>query len=406
MHYRPILLRLLVGSLPLLSASAKAQRLATATDTLEEQAAARVATAVCNNRIVLLGELPSHGEARAFGVKSRIVKHLVANCGFRAVLFEAASYDFFGLERSIAARAPNDSLDLALARAMGGFWWTRELADWRQWLVREAGAGRVSIGGLDDQPTATAVYLRATLPGLVGAAVPTDRASECKDAITRHVNWTYTAALPYDSTEQVRLADCTSLAASRSAKRPRTPENVMLDNLAGYFARMRVVATRGDTAMPDRDLVMAENVAWWLDRLPNDAKVIVWTATVHAARAFGGQAVLPRAVLPVGARLSQRWGDRVAAIGFTAFQGQTSRAGNPSRPLDALPPNSLEAKALAAAAPNDGARWVFLDRAALRAIGAVPSRLFGKVTTIDWSTTFDGVVVLRDEVAPTFEPRR
>src|SRR5687768_6797556 len=79
-----------------------------ATDSLEEQAAARVAAAVCGKRVVLLGELPEHGHARGFGVKARIVERLVARCGFRAVLFEAGSFDFFGLERAIATtqRAP------------------------------------------------------------------------------------------------------------------------------------------------------------------------------------------------------------------------------------------------------------------------------------------------------------
>jgi erythromycin esterase-like protein len=120
---------------------------------------------------VLLGELPDHGHARGFGVKARIVERLVANCGFRAVLFEAGSYDFFGLERAIAAtpQAPADSLEVALGRAIGGFWWTRELAGWRRWLVHEAVTGRVAIGGLDDQPSATAAFARATMPGLVGA---------------------------------------------------------------------------------------------------------------------------------------------------------------------------------------------------------------------------------------------
>ena len=47
-----------------------------------------------------------------------------------------------------------------------------------------------------------------------------------------------------------------------------------------------------------------------------------------------------------------------------------------------------------------------LDRAALRSLGAVPSRLFGKIAPNDWSTAFDGVLVIRDEGAPTFEPRR
>jgi hypothetical protein len=36
----------------------------------------------------------------------------------------------------------------------------------------------------------------------------------------------------------------------------------------------------------------------------------------------------------------------------------------------------------------------------------VPSRLFGEVMTEDWSKYFDGVVVIRNEVAPVAEPRR
>jgi erythromycin esterase-like protein len=116
--------------------------------------------------------------------------------------------------------------------------------------------------------------------------------------------------------------------------------------------------------------------------------------------------VLPRGVPPVGARLAERWGDRLAVIGFSALRGQWSRAGQPSQPLATLPPNALEARALAARAAGDTAAWTYLDRAALRSLGPVPSRLFGKVVTTDWSTAFDGVLVIREESAPTFEPRR
>ncbi len=188
-----------------------------ATDELEEQAAARVAAAVCSKRVVVLGELPEHGEARGFGVKARVVERLVTRCGFSAVLFEAGSYDFFGLEQAIAttrqamgraaSAGPTDSLQLALARAIAGLWWTRELAGWRKWLVQEAVAGRVTIGGVDDQPSATAAFARATLPGLVGAAAPPARATECQAAVARYLGWGYTAAVPYDSTERARLAD-------------------------------------------------------------------------------------------------------------------------------------------------------------------------------------------------------
>src|SRR5215218_4909687 len=114
------------------TSSARSPGARPASDSLEAQAAARVADAVCGKRVV-------------------------TRCGFGAVLFEAASYDFFGLERAIAASrqlpgGANDTLDVALARAIGGLWWTRELAEWRRWLAREAVAGRVSLGGLDDQP--------------------------------------------------------------------------------------------------------------------------------------------------------------------------------------------------------------------------------------------------------------
>lgn len=425
----------LLGGLSLVSAAAGAQGAApalgsptsslgvhSATDSLEEQAAARVAAAVCGKRVILLGELPEHGHARGFGIKARIVERLVARCGFRAVMFEAGSFDFFGLERAIAAtqRAPGgpagaaagagraDSLELALARAIGGFWSTRELAGWRRWLLREAVAGRVAIGGVDDQPSATAAYARATLPGLVGAAVPPARAAECRGAVARYLTWGYTAALPYDTTERRRLADCTRLASDRAlaartstarAAERRTPDEVMLADISTHFAR-----EHDEAGAPDRDLVMAQHLAWWSARLPRDARIVVWTATVHAARAPGASPVL--GVPPMGARLAERWGDQLAVVGFTALRGQWSRAGAPVQPLAPLPPHALEARALAVGAAGDTAEWAYLDRAALRSLGSVPSRLFGNVTTTDWSTAFDGVVVIRDEAAPTFEPRR
>lgn len=203
----------LVATLACLASAARAQR--TATDSLEEAAAARVAAAACGKRIVLLGESIQHGEARGFGIKARVVERLVTRCGFRAVLFESGGYDFFGFERAVAARrraaldsAGADSLDLALARAIGGFWWTRELGAWRRWLVREAVAGRVAVGGLDDQPGATGAYARATMPGLVERFVPAARAGECREAVARCLRWGYTAAQPYDAAERARLADC------------------------------------------------------------------------------------------------------------------------------------------------------------------------------------------------------
>jgi len=102
--------------------------------------------------------------------------------------------------------------------------------------------------------------------------------------------------------------------------------------------------------------------------------------------------------VPLGARVVERWGDRVGAVGFTAYAGHTSRAGGPVSPIADAPPESLEATATRESA------WALLDSEKLRAIGRVSSRLFGKFVSETWSDYFDAVVVIRQEVAPTFDP--
>ena len=165
---------------------------------------------------------------------------------------------------------------------------------------------------------------------------------------------------------------------------------MMVENLANLYSRVG-----NEAEARDRDEMMYRNFRRQTERLPEKGKFIVWTATVHAARQQGD-----RAYKPLGTWLSEQWGDRLGAIGFSAFTGESSMAGMPSKPLPPTPPGSLEALAT-----RSDTAWVYLDAAALREMGTVPSRLFGSFTTADWSTYFDGVLVIREEVAPVFEPR-
>jgi erythromycin esterase-like protein len=100
----------------------------------------------------------------------------------------------------------------------------------------------------------------------------------------------------------------------------------------------------------------------------------------------------------LGARVVERWGNRVGTVGFTAYAGHTSRAGRPASPISDAPPESLEATATSESA------WALLNAEKLRAIRRVSSRLFGKFLSETWSDYFDAVVVIRQEVAPTFDP--
>lgn len=343
---------------------------------------ARVVEDLCHKQIVVLGELPSHGEARGFQAKARIAQRLIERCGFDAVLFEAAIYDFIGFQQAVTQRR---ATQLQVDNAIGRFWWTRELAEWRRWLFQRAASGTLVLGGLDDQVSATSEYARATLPGLVGAS----SGAECEQAVTRNLYWRYDAAHAFDEPERARLHRCTRAAADALATRRGTPEQVMAENLAGLFHRQLA-----PTAARDRDEVMYRNFVWQSGRMPRGSKWIVWTATVHAARRQGSMTYKP-----LGAWLAERWGDRLGVIGFSALAGRSSRAGMPSEALLEAPPGSLEARAL-----GTRAAWAYLDRTALRRIGSAPSRLLGRFTSADWSTHFDGVVVFREEVAPVFEP--
>lgn len=345
-----------------------------------------VVRAVCQKQVVLLGESPTHGEARGFDLKARITDRLLAQCGFTAVLFEAPIYDFVGLERAVDARtAVAEQLD----NAVGRFWWTRELAPWRRALFEAAAQKRLVLGGLDDQVSITSQYARAELPPLIAAASPEGTAAECREVATRHLGWTYDANRPFDEREQRRLQRCArnaadAIAASRSAD---AADRVMLASFARYADRQIPGMTLG------RDESMFQNLVWYLDRMPANSRVVVWAATVHAARA---QASLSER--PLGAHAVERWGDRVGAIGLTAYAGFTSRAGRPPSPIAEAPAASLEATATSASP------WALLDSAKLQTIGRVSSRLLGKFATETWSEYFDAVIVVRQEAAPTFDP--
>ena len=350
-----------------------------------------VAESVCDMQIVLLGELPTHGESRAFQAKARIVEHLVNQCGFEALLFEAPVYDFLGLQESLEE---GDTVPKQLDRAIGGFWLTRELSTWREWLFAQTVDGQLLIGGLDDQVSATSDYARAALPDLVAASVPGHRARECREAVERNLFWSYDVAQPFDQAEKERLQQCAGLAADALAAKTEPDAEVrqqlMAENLANLYDRQLDPASARD-----RDEMMSRNLRWYRKHIPAKTKIIVWTATVHAARQQG-----ERGTKPLGTWLSDEWGDRMAVIGFSAFAGQSSMAGMPAKQIVEAPAGSLEALATA----TDKA-WVYLDAAALRALGAVPSRLLGRFASADWSRYFDGVLVIREEVAPVFEPR-
>lgn len=341
---------------------------------------------VCDRDLVLLGELPDHGEAVGFAIKARVVQALVERCGFDAVLFEAGMYDFVGVEQGIAR---GEATQAQLDAAIGGFWSGVELAEFRRWLLRRAARHGLVVGGIDDQTGVTSHHASAVLPGLVAARVPADEADGCRAAVSRNLEWTYDAVHRFDAAERTRLQACTrQAAASADAKDEAWPERAMVESLAHYVDRQ----ARAPDALT-RDRSMHRLLDGHRARLPAGSKVVVWTATTHAAREQAGIEWEP-----LGALLAQAGEGGMAAIGFTALAGESGRIGAPRMTLPALPAGSLEARALAS-----GGAGRYLDARALAALDGAPSRLLGAPAAAAWSRLFDGVVVVREEHAPVFD---
>lgn len=335
-----------------------------------------VVQAACDRPVALLGELPSHGEARAFAAKARIVRRLVDDCGFDTLLFEAPRYDFDALREP--ARRPTVPAT-ALDAAIGPFWATPELAEWRAWLRERFVAGTIDLGGIDDSPGATSVLARELLPArLTGPIAPAAR-DACHAALRRHLHWTYDADTPFDTGERARLHACAEAARDAATGRDRPAADAFLR----YAAR-----TAGRPDAPTRDASM--HAAFASQHSPA-RRTIVWTSTVHAARMAGG-----RAYRPLGAMLADALGGRVLAVAFTALEGASSMAGAPARELPPMPAGSLEADAMRGHARPA----VVLQGDALRALDGRPSRLYGATTSHPWSRHFDVVVVVREERAP------
>lgn len=353
----------------------------------------RVVADACGKSVVLLGEDNAHGSGLTLDLKVRLVRRLVDECGFSAVLFESQVYDFLYLDAAYRARRATPE---QLADAVGGLWSTaRGFDPLVDYLHRQATAGKVRLFGLSPMlGEAMGLYAQKYLASDVGRLIRPPFRDGCIEAIRRHANWTYDDAHPYGPDVGVQLASCANAMRSGighpiDARLAGAEAGLIADNLS------RMASTIGVTDLETaniRDRAMAENAQWVLARLPKKAKAIVWCATVHAAKA------MPEAAetrVPMGSYLHRTLGDRMMAVGFTALSGSLARFGSPPFELPALPADALERHAL------DGrdTPLAYLDHEQLAALGTITARPLDSTRSqsADWSGVVDGLLVLRTE---------
>lgn len=354
---------------------------------------------LCGREVVLLGENEGHGDGKTVAFKAELIRRLATRCGFGAVFFEASHYDFLAVER--AARQSEPVTEAMVASAIGGLWnQDRELAPLVGFLTAEARAGRVTLGGLDDQlGTRDAFYSLETMPTELAAFLPPARREFCRAALRQRLWSDYSEASPHEWSSVARLRAClvemrAGVAASKADAASRDEFLEMLANidraLQRDFANVRALVA-------GRDASMYFNFRWLAARLKPGTKTIVWAANAHIAK---DPALDPNFVPGgnLGAPLHLYYGRRAFALGFSAAGGSYRWSRREARPVPPAAAESLEGAIMASTA----AEAAYAGPAVLARLGVRPGSLLDRrhSPTGRWADLFDGIVVFRAERPP------
>lgn len=278
-------------------------------------------------RLVGLGE-STHGTSEFFRVKHRLVEHLVGTRGFDLFAIEANQVAVERLNAYVLG-APGETEDAM--RVMFRVWNTEEMAALVDWLreYNAAHPGRpVRFIGYDMQDHRAPVdsllaYLGRTDPALVPSVEGL--------TATYRAQSSYITPQEADSVRGRWRAEGDSLAGVIAGRRTgwleaaRTRDDTVAAEWAVHAADLYRQAARLNASLysPDRDSLMAANLAWVIRVLYPGSRAVVWAHDVHvshggdADRSFNGGAQM-------GAYLKHQFGMDYVAFSLLTAAGQYS----------------------------------------------------------------------------------
>lgn len=346
----------------------------------------RLVADTCDKQVVMLGEDVSHGSGAAIELKAQVVERLIDQCHFSAVVFESGIYDFIGLERALSGGSATRE---QLADAIGGLWsTTAEMAPLIDYLFVRAERGELRLMGMDFQAAgATYGYAQHRLASDLFHFMPEGERQICRDAVATFTQWKFDDDTPFDEAFRARMHNC----LDRVSTEPGNEDAALARNL------LLSIRTPADDFFNTRDRAMYENLIWHRARLGADAKIVVWTATIHGAKHL---APLHDDRTPTGELVHGSLGRSSAVIGITAFQGSYGRDTKSPIPLTMATESSLEHKALST--KSDEVRY--LDSDELNKLGKISSRAidYTRPANAQWNHIVDGLLVMPRDRPPHF----
>jgi erythromycin esterase-like protein len=359
---------------------------------------------LCGKRVALLGEPPMHGFGNTLEFKVEVARRLVDECHYNAFFIESGAYDFLNIQRAL--KSGQTVTVPMIAAAIGGLWATREVEPLIPFLLEKARGGVLVLGGLDDQ-LGRGTYAQRQMPADLVEYLQGDDKVQCLAILQKHTLWQYSSDAPYSPKDKALMLGCLDkIEANLSLPRDgdaREYELAMIGNLKRSFARdfkhdVPFGVDPNTQDFNDRDHSMYMNFRWLMSRLPPDSKVIVWTATSHAAKDLSGVPGQEKWV-PLGSYIRREFKGQAFVLGVSAYSGTYGMAHQPVRPLAAAPANSLEGQAFV-----DGDSAIrYLNSSQIRKLGSILARPLGPdFKTANWGDVLDGLVIFREERPPLF----
>ncbi len=350
-----------------------------------------VLTSIGDRRIVLIGEF-NHGSHEVFAVQDSLIRFLHEKLGFTHVLFEA------GLgEVGVIHLSMHDRTEEQLTYGFFGGWRTTE----RQHLMGYLRDQQMPFGGYDVQRTGSVFtdHLSSRLDELDYFESLELRFLEIKGELARFQT-IYDSVAP----ETIQL-----ILDYRELKDTLPPEETLeirtLENRITYLQYMLDFARTKDwnERWKQRDLAMAQNIRWWIDRIPEQEKVIILGHNFHIARYNAGEEVM-------GEFLANDYGSDMYSIGIFAAGGnyldnsgtikQMTPADSMARDLTSVI-QQIRAETIFLAIPDQpvpGSDWLFNDII----INDTFIDLSG-TNHLNLSESFDALILLQ-QVSPAHKP--
>lgn len=271
-------------------------------------------------RIVALGEA-THGTREFALMKHRLLRFLVEELGFGAIALEAPWAEAYRIDDYV--RTGTGDPETLLSGLYLWPWNTREVLDVVGWLREhnQDSPDPVRFLGIDMQFPGMAIQ---NVKAFVSQVDPTrlpevEGGLECLERFANDPAGRFPAPEYADQLRQAyrepcrrSLDDVYALLASHEVEYTQASNP---DAFAWALQSARLAVQFEDHAsalvLYMRDLYMAENVAWHLDRLGPGGRLVVWSHNYHVAN------------MPIfmGQELKHRYGDEVVLVGFNFFRG-------------------------------------------------------------------------------------